>query len=150
LLFAVACSSTAQGPATTASPNARPPVGSTGPTPVTNAVVPAATCELAIQNFNKHWLTASLQASSHVQAIYANAGTKLTPALLALCQTDAWSPAGRDCIAQAASLNAIDLCTRDFAANQQTHLLTTTAEIIDTVEVTVGPAPANVLGRPHP
>ncbi len=153
LLFAVACGSTAKGPAaTSASPSQPQPVGSTGPASVAVAVERAATCELAMQNLNKHWVTtsaqASAQASAHVQAIYANAGAKLTPALLALCQTDAWSPAGRNCIAQAPSLTAIDLCTRDFSASQQAHLLATTAEIIDTVDVTI--RPATLLGAPPP
>jgi hypothetical protein len=149
LLCVVACSSTAKGPAaTSASPIQPQAVGSTGTASVTVVVERAATCELAMQNLNKHWVTASAQASAHVQAIYANAGAKLTPALLALCQTDAWSPAGRNCIAQAPSLTAIDLCTRDFSASQQSHLLATTAEIIDTVDVTIHPATS--LGAPQP
>ena len=149
LLLVVACSSNRQGPAATSATPSRPqPVGSIGPRSVAVAVERAATCELAMQNLNKHWLTASAQTSAYVQNIYANAGTKLTPALLALCQTDAWSLDGRNCIAQAASLNAIDLCTRDFSASQQSHLLATMAEIIDTVDVTI--RPATLLGAPQP
>ena len=147
LFGVVACSSTAKGPAATgALPIGSHTVDSAGASSGTVAAVPAVTCERAMQNLHKLWVTASLQTSSQVQAIYANAGTKLTPALLALCQSDVWSPAGRTCIAQAASLAAIDVCTRDFSASQQTHLVATTVEIINTVDVTL--APAAMLGRP--
>ena len=151
LLCLVACSSTAKGPAAiNVSSSRHQPVSSTGPRSglVEVAAVPAATCELTMQNLNKHWVTLSAQNSPQVQAIYSDAGAKLTPALLALCQTDAWSPAGRNCISQAPSLTAIDLCTRDFSASQQSHLLATTAEIIDMVDVTI--RPATLLGAPQP
>lgn len=140
--FGGGCSSTATatGPgATGAAQHVAPPVGATGTTASDITAPPPATCALAMQNVNKHWETASLQANADVQAIYANAGSKLTPVLVALCQTDAWSPTGRTCVAHAANLAAVDVCTRDFSASQQAHLQATTAEIIDTVDLSIRP-----------
>ena len=151
LMVVASCSAPASGPAASGVVATGPqPAGATNAKPVAVAVaaVPAASCARAIQNVNMLWTAASIHASPTEQAIYANAGTKLTPALIALCQNDQWSPAGRNCVAQAASLAAIDLCTHDFSASQQAHLQTTTAEIIDTVDLTIVPAVQPGLPQP--
>ncbi len=149
LLVAVSCSSTATRPGTTGMVATGPqPVAVTGGKAAPVAATPAVTCEVAMQNVTMLWATASSQLSHNLQAIYLNAGNKLAPALRMLCQNDQWSPAGRTCVAQAVSLPALDICTRDFSAGQQTHIQVTTAEIIATVDLTPTPAPQPGLPQP--
>ena len=137
------CSSmaTATGPrVSNAAKSGTPPIGTTVTTPSELTAPPHVTCAQAMQTVHKHWDTDSLQVNADVREMYVRAGSKLTPALVALCQTDAWSPTGRACVARAANLTAVDVCTRDFSASQQAQLQATTAEIIDSVDLSIRPA----------